>query len=72
MKPKEIRTLREGLNLSQAVFGRVLNVPQVTVVKWERGERKPSGAALRLLEIAERSPEALIARSAFMKDADVA
>jgi hypothetical protein len=26
------------------------------------GERKPSGAALRLLEIARRAPEALMAR----------
>ncbi len=62
MKPKEIRAVREGLNLSQALFGRLLNVPQVTVLKWEHGDRKPSGAALRLLEIAKRAPEALIAR----------
>ena len=61
MKPGEIRAVREGLNLSQAVFGRLLNVPAVTVLKWEHGERKPSGAALRLLEIAKRAPEALIA-----------
>jgi putative transcriptional regulator len=44
----------------QAVFGRLLNVPAVTVLKWEQGERKPSGAALRLLEIAKRAPEALM------------
>ena len=62
MKPKEIRAVREGLNLSQALFGRLLNVPPVTVLKWEHGDRKPSGAALRLLEIAKRAPEALIAR----------
>ena len=62
MRPKEIRAVREGLNLSQAVFGRLLNVPAVTVLKWEHGERKPSGAALRLLEIARRTPDALIAR----------
>jgi len=61
MKPQEIRAVREGLNLSQAIFGRLLNVPAVTVLKWEHGERKPSGAALRLLEIAKRAPEALIA-----------
>jgi putative transcriptional regulator len=61
MQPKEIRAVREALNLSQAVFGRLLNVPSVTILKWEHGERKPSGAALRLLEIAKRSPEALIA-----------
>lgn len=61
MKPGEIRALREKLKLSQAVFGRLLNVPPVTILKWEHGERKPSGAALRLLEIAKRSPQALVA-----------
>ena len=60
MKPSEIRAVRKKLNVSQAVFGRLLNVPPVTILKWEHGERKPSGAALRLLEIAKRSPEALI------------
>jgi len=60
MRPEEIRAVREMLNVSQAVFGRLLNVPSVTVVKWEHGDRKPSGAALRLLEIAKRSPEVLL------------
>lgn len=63
MKPAEIRAVRKKLNLSQAVFGRLLNVPLVTILKWEHGERKPSGAALRLLEIVKRSPEALISAS---------
>jgi DNA-binding transcriptional regulator YiaG len=40
----------------------LLNVPPVTVLKWEHGDRRPSGAALRLLEIAKRAPEALLAR----------
>jgi putative transcriptional regulator len=62
MRPREIRAVREGLNLSQALFGRLLNVPAVTILKWEHGERKPSGAALRLLEIAKRAPEALLSR----------
>ncbi len=35
----------------------MLNVPVITVAKWEAGDRKPSGAALRLLEIAKHSPE---------------
>ena len=63
MAPGEIRAVRENLNVSQAVFGRLLNVPPVTILKWEHGERRPSGAALRLLEIARRTPEALIARA---------
>ena len=59
--PEAIRSVRAGLKVSQRVFGRLLNVPVITVAKWEAGERKPSGAALRLLEIAKKSPEALYA-----------
>jgi putative transcriptional regulator len=62
LSPKAIRALRNGLKVSQAAFGRLLNVPVITVAKWEAGDRKPSGAALRLMEIAKRSPEVLIGR----------
>ena len=31
-----------------------------TAAKWEQGVRKPSGSALRLLEIAEKKPGVLI------------
>jgi putative transcriptional regulator len=42
------------------VFARLLNVPTVTAASWEKGRRKPSGAALRLLQIARKHPEALL------------
>ena len=60
LKPKDIIKLREARNLSRPLFAQILNVPPVTVRKWESGERKPSGAALRLLEIMQRKPEALL------------
>ena len=44
-----IRRLREHLHVSQAVFAAYLNASVSTVQKWENGEKKPSGAALRLL-----------------------
>jgi putative transcriptional regulator len=59
LAPKEIRKLRERLGTSQAVFARLLNVSTTTEIKWETGRRKPSGAALRLLDIAKRRPEIL-------------
>jgi DNA-binding transcriptional regulator YiaG len=34
-------------------------VPKVTAISWENGTRKPSGAALRLLAVARKHPEAL-------------
>jgi len=60
VSPQEIAAARKALNVSQRVFARLLNVPTVTAVSWERGRRKPSGAALRLLQIARKHPEALL------------
>jgi putative transcriptional regulator len=48
------------MNVSQEVFARLLNVPLVTAKSWEAGRRKPSGAAARLLQVAERKPELLL------------
>jgi hypothetical protein len=44
----------------EAVFARLLNVPVVTEASWEVGRRNPSGAALRLLQIAKKEPEVLL------------
>ena len=52
-----IARIRDGLRLSQAVFAMALNVSAETVRAWEQGKREPDGAALRLLQIAERHPE---------------
>ena len=50
-KPKEIKQIRETIRYSQGLFAKVLNVSIKTVQSWEVGERTPSHAALRLLEI---------------------
>jgi len=60
MKASEIAAIRSKLKLSQPVFARVLNVPVATARSWETGRRKPTGAALRLLDIARRSPKNLL------------
>lgn len=49
-----IRALRERLHVSQSVFAAYLNASVSTVQKWENGEKKPSGAALRLLSLIDR------------------
>jgi len=61
MKKQEIVKLRQQLNLSQAVFASVLNVSVKTVQAWEQGLRQPSDAALKLLTIAKKPPEGLLA-----------
>lgn len=58
--PEEIAQTRAALNMSQEVFARVLNVPLVTEASWERGRRHPSGAALRLLQVARKRPDAVL------------
>src|SRR5262245_49911063 len=51
LSPGEIRALRERERASQAVFASYLNVTTNLVSKWERGQKRPSGAALKLLSI---------------------
>ena len=60
IKPREIASIRQNLNVSQTVFARLLNVPEVTAASWEKGRRHPSGAAVRLLQIARKHPEILL------------
>jgi DNA-binding transcriptional regulator YiaG len=49
--------LRRKTGMSQAVFARVLNVSTKTVQSWEQGDRKPSHAALRMLQILRENPK---------------
>ena len=60
IRPEEVRQIRRRLKVSQGVFARLLNVPVVTEASWEVGRRNPSGAALRLLQIAKKEPEVLL------------
>jgi putative transcriptional regulator len=60
MTPAQVRAIRARLNVSQPVFAAMMNIPSITAASWERGRRKPTGAALRLLEIARQYPEVLM------------
>ena len=48
---KEIRQIRMREKASQAVFARYLNVTTGLVSQWERGEKHPRGASLKLLTL---------------------
>lgn len=50
----EIRSLREGAHLSQAVFARYLNLTVGYVSQLERGTKRPTGPALVLLNVIRR------------------
>jgi putative transcriptional regulator len=53
-RAKDIKKIREKGRYSQSIFAKVLNVSIKTVQSWESGERFPSHAALRLLEIVDK------------------
>jgi len=48
---QEIRALREREQVSQPVFAHYLNVRRDAVSKWERGEKRPNGPSLKLLNL---------------------
>lgn len=50
----DIRRVRANTKASQAVFAAVLNVGPTTVAAWEQGTKKPSGPAVKLLDLVER------------------
>ncbi|MBK1613218.1 transcriptional regulator [Rubrivivax gelatinosus] len=57
----DIRRLREALNFSQPVFALHLHTTASTVRKWEQGETRPAGPALKLLNlIADKGLQAII------------
>lgn len=51
MTPDEIRALREREQVSQPIFALYLNVRKDAVSKWERGEKRPDGPSLKLLNL---------------------
>ena len=55
-----VARVRARLALSQSVFAQALNVSPETVRSWEQGKRVPDGAALRLLQVAERYPAVIL------------
>jgi len=54
LAPKQIKQLRESHHVSQPVFARYLNTSESTVEKWETGAKRPSGIALKLLNVVQK------------------
>lgn len=54
LEPEQIKRIRETSNVSQAVFAAVLNTSVSTVQKWEIGQKRPAGTALKLLHLVQK------------------
>ena len=61
MGAEEIKALREREQVSQPVFASYLNVRKDAVSKWERGEKRPNGSSLKLLNLVKAKGLAAIA-----------
>ena len=53
-KAVQIKKIRESAKVSQPIFAMYLNTSESTVQKWEAGTKKPSGMALKLLDIVHK------------------
>jgi putative transcriptional regulator len=60
IKPPDIKTVREKLNVSQSEFALMIGVSIRTLQNWEQGRRKPEGPAKALLRVASRNPTAVL------------
>jgi putative transcriptional regulator len=46
-----VKRIRAATRMSQPVLARLMGVDKSAVAQWERGAKRPSGPALRLLEV---------------------
>lgn len=54
LSAKQISNIRKREQVSQAVFARHLGLSINVISQWERGEKKPSGASLKLLTLVDK------------------
>ena len=55
--PAEIRTIRDRIGMSQALFARYLGVSLKTLQGWEQGLRSPSRPTARLIQVIGANPD---------------
>jgi putative transcriptional regulator len=60
LAPAAIQRIRKDAGMSQPVFALTLNVSLSLVSQWERGEKKPSGPSLKLLNLVDKKGVAAI------------
>ena len=59
-EPVDVAALRHRLGMTQEQFAARFGVSVATLRHWERGDRRPQGPALVLLNVIEREPQAVL------------
>lgn len=60
LRPIDIKRIRTREHVSQAVFAALLNTSVSTVQKWEIGQKRPTGTALKLLHLVQKNGLAIV------------
>jgi putative transcriptional regulator len=58
--PVDVKAIRKKVTMSQAEFASAFGISLATLRHWERGDRKPRGPALVLLNVVAKEPEAVL------------
>jgi len=53
----DVKAIRQRTGFSQRQFADLLGVSMSLVESWEQNRRKPSGSALKLLNVLDRKPD---------------
>ena len=56
----DVKKLRKSLHMTQELFAASFGMSLGTLRHWERGDRKPQGPALVLLNVVEKAPETVM------------
>ena len=58
--PVSVKKVRETVGMSQSEFAATFGISLGTLRHWERGDRKPQGPALVLLNVIKVNPHAVL------------
>jgi putative transcriptional regulator len=58
--PLDIKAVRTKVGMTQIEFATAFGISLGTLRHWERGDRKPQGPALVLLNVVAKEPEAVL------------
>jgi putative transcriptional regulator len=58
--PVDVKEIRSGIGMSQSEFASAFGISLGTLRHWERGDRKPRGPALVLLNVVKKNPAAVL------------
>ena len=58
--PVDVKNIRANIGMSQNEFASAFGISVSTLRHWERGDRKPQGPALVLLNVVAKEPKAVL------------